>query len=155
MIKDNAKMRTPALPGVLDDPVLNRGVAFSPAEREALGLTGRLPAAVLTLEEQAERAYWGVGGIQIAVGKPDLSRGGAEGEAADGILAAARFRDAPRAHRLAAACAGLACVVPKSPGPALAHYACKADSGRPGNPKGSCWRPRFVSTRSEGGRCDG
>ena len=35
----------------------NRGVAFSAAERQALGLTGRLPAAVLTLEEQAERAY--------------------------------------------------------------------------------------------------
>ncbi len=35
----------------------NRGVAFSAAEREALGLTGRLPAAVLTLEQQALRAY--------------------------------------------------------------------------------------------------
>jgi malate dehydrogenase (oxaloacetate-decarboxylating) len=57
MTKDNAKMRTPAVPGVLDDPVLNRGVAFSLAEREALGLTGRLPSGVLTLEEQAERAY--------------------------------------------------------------------------------------------------
>jgi len=49
--------RTPAAGGVLDDPVLNRGVAFSAAEREALGLTGRLPAAVLTLEQQAQRAY--------------------------------------------------------------------------------------------------
>src|SRR5882762_6685008 len=49
--------RTPATGEVLDDPVLNRGVAFSSAEREALGLTGRLPAAVLTLEQQAERAY--------------------------------------------------------------------------------------------------
>jgi malate dehydrogenase (oxaloacetate-decarboxylating) len=49
--------RTPATPGVLDDPMVNRGVAFSAAEREALGLTGRLPAVVLTLEEQAERAY--------------------------------------------------------------------------------------------------
>ena len=57
MVKHKAKTRTPALPGVLDDPILNRGVAFSAAEREALGLTGRLPAAVLTLEEQAERAY--------------------------------------------------------------------------------------------------
>jgi len=35
----------------------NRGVAFSLAEREALGLTGRLPSGVLTLEEQARRAY--------------------------------------------------------------------------------------------------
>jgi malate dehydrogenase (oxaloacetate-decarboxylating) len=57
MTENNAKARTPAIPGVLDDPVLNRGVAFGAAEREALGLTGRLPSAVLTLEEQAERAY--------------------------------------------------------------------------------------------------
>jgi malate dehydrogenase (oxaloacetate-decarboxylating) len=49
--------RTPAVPGVLDDPMRNHGVAFSAAEREALGLTGRLPTAVLTLEEQAERAH--------------------------------------------------------------------------------------------------
>jgi len=35
----------------------NRGVAFSLAEREALGLPGRLPSGVLTLEEQARRAY--------------------------------------------------------------------------------------------------
>jgi malate dehydrogenase (oxaloacetate-decarboxylating) len=49
--------RTPAIPGVLDDPMRNRGVAFSVADREALGLTGRLPAAVLTLEQQADLAY--------------------------------------------------------------------------------------------------
>jgi malate dehydrogenase (oxaloacetate-decarboxylating) len=49
--------RTPAVPRILDDPMLNRGVAFTAAERETLGLTGRLPAAVLTLEEQAARAY--------------------------------------------------------------------------------------------------
>jgi malate dehydrogenase (oxaloacetate-decarboxylating) len=58
MTEDNIPAtRTPAVPGVLNDPMRNRGVAFSLAEREALGLTGRLPAAVLTLEEQAERAY--------------------------------------------------------------------------------------------------
>src|SRR6266851_1961042 len=58
MIENNISMtRTPAVPGVLDDPMRNRGVAFSAAEREALGLTGRLPAAVLTLEQQALRAY--------------------------------------------------------------------------------------------------
>ena len=104
MVKDNAKMRTAALPGVLADPVLNRGVAFSAAE-EILGI-----------------GDWGVGGIQIAVGKPDLvdlSRGGVADEAADGILAAARFRDATRAHRLVSACGGLAWVLPKSPGPAF------------------------------------
>jgi len=49
--------RTSAIPGVLDDPIRNRGVAFSAADREALGLTGRLPAAVLTLEQQVARAY--------------------------------------------------------------------------------------------------
>ncbi len=49
--------RTPAVPGVLQDPVSNRGVAFSQAERERLGLTGRLPLAVLTLDQQALRAY--------------------------------------------------------------------------------------------------
>jgi malate dehydrogenase (oxaloacetate-decarboxylating) len=42
---------------VLNDPLRNRGVAFTLAEREALGLTGRLPSAVLTLDQQAQRAY--------------------------------------------------------------------------------------------------
>jgi malate dehydrogenase (oxaloacetate-decarboxylating) len=42
---------------VLNDPMRNRGVAFTAAEREALGLVGRLPPAVLTLEQQAQRAY--------------------------------------------------------------------------------------------------
>jgi malate dehydrogenase (oxaloacetate-decarboxylating) len=49
--------RTPATPRGLEDPMLNRGVGFTAAEREALGLTGRLPAAVLTLEQQALRAH--------------------------------------------------------------------------------------------------
>jgi len=44
-------------PSVLTDPVRNRGVAFTVAERAALGLLGRLPSAVLTLEQQAQRAY--------------------------------------------------------------------------------------------------
>jgi malate dehydrogenase (oxaloacetate-decarboxylating) len=48
---------TPALPRELEDPLLNRGVGFTAAQREVLGLTGRLPAAVLTLEQQAQRAY--------------------------------------------------------------------------------------------------
>jgi malate dehydrogenase (oxaloacetate-decarboxylating) len=39
------------------DPLQNRGVAFTVAEREALGLTGRLPAGVLTPEQQARRVY--------------------------------------------------------------------------------------------------
>ena len=49
--------RTSAVPAALDDPLVNRGVAFTEKEREALGLTGRLPSAVLTLEQQARRAY--------------------------------------------------------------------------------------------------
>jgi malate dehydrogenase (oxaloacetate-decarboxylating) len=57
MIEDNAKARTAAVPEVLADPVLNRGVAFEAAERTALGLTGRLPSGILTLEQQATRAY--------------------------------------------------------------------------------------------------
>ncbi|MFF3514694.1 NAD-dependent malic enzyme [Streptomyces sp. NPDC002573] len=48
---------TPATPGVLADPFLDHGMAFTQAERDALGLTGRLPSGVLTLEQQAERAY--------------------------------------------------------------------------------------------------
>ena len=48
---------TPATPGVLEDPLLNRGVAFTLEERDALGLTGRLPPAVLSLEEQGRRAW--------------------------------------------------------------------------------------------------
>src|SRR5215831_14737904 len=50
-------VRAAAVPAVLDDPFRNRGVAFSVKERESLGLAGRLPSAVLTLEEQARRAY--------------------------------------------------------------------------------------------------
>ena len=48
---------TPAVPAALDDPLVNRGVAFTKKERETLGLTGRLPSAVLTLDQQAQRAY--------------------------------------------------------------------------------------------------
>lgn len=42
---------------VLSDPRLNKGTAFTDAERAALGLTGLLPSRVLTLDQQAERAY--------------------------------------------------------------------------------------------------
>ncbi|MCI3145700.1 NAD-dependent malic enzyme [Bacillus cereus] len=42
---------------VLSTPLLNKGVAFTQNEREELGLKGLLPPAVLTLEEQARRAY--------------------------------------------------------------------------------------------------
>ena len=49
--------RPPAEPAVLNDPLRNRGVAFTLAERAELGLTGRLPSGVLTLEEQARRVW--------------------------------------------------------------------------------------------------
>ncbi|MGP0051758.1 MAG: NAD-dependent malic enzyme [Solirubrobacteraceae bacterium] len=42
---------------LLRDPRLNRGTAFTVQERSALGLEGLLPATVLSLEEQATRAY--------------------------------------------------------------------------------------------------
>jgi malate dehydrogenase (oxaloacetate-decarboxylating) len=47
----------PAIPEVLEDPSRDKGTAFTEAERDALGLTGRLPSAVLTLDQQAQRAY--------------------------------------------------------------------------------------------------
>jgi malate dehydrogenase (oxaloacetate-decarboxylating) len=52
-----SQTRTPVVPEALRDPLRNRGVAFTRGERKALGLTGRLPSAVLTLDEEAQRAY--------------------------------------------------------------------------------------------------
>ncbi|MGZ0001496.1 malolactic enzyme [Leuconostoc mesenteroides] len=42
---------------ILRNPFLNKGTAFSAAEREQLSLTGTLPSQVQTIEEQAEQAY--------------------------------------------------------------------------------------------------
>ena len=47
----------PAIPEVLENPILDKGTAFTESERDALGLTGRLPSAVQTLDQQAQRAY--------------------------------------------------------------------------------------------------
>src|SRR5579872_4722331 len=42
---------------VLASPLLNKGTAFTVEEREELGLVGLLPAAVSTLDAQADGAY--------------------------------------------------------------------------------------------------
>lgn len=42
---------------ILSDARLNRGTAFTPAERRALGLIGLLPQAVVTQDQQAARVY--------------------------------------------------------------------------------------------------
>jgi malate dehydrogenase (oxaloacetate-decarboxylating) len=44
-------------PALLNDPMLNRGTAFTKEERKQLSLVGLLPSAVSTLDEQAKRAY--------------------------------------------------------------------------------------------------
>ncbi|WP_322857661.1 NAD-dependent malic enzyme [Mycobacterium shigaense] len=48
---------TPRIPLAMSSPSLNRGVGFTHAQRKELGLTGRLPSAVLTLDEQADRVW--------------------------------------------------------------------------------------------------
>ena len=44
-------------PSVVTNPLTNRGTAFTIEERRRLGLTGRFPAAVETLDQQASRTY--------------------------------------------------------------------------------------------------
>lgn len=47
----------PKRPEVITNPLSNRDTAFTHEQRAQLGLTGRLPAAVETLDQQAARAY--------------------------------------------------------------------------------------------------
>jgi len=47
--------RLPTGPELLRDPLLNKGMAFGDAERDALGLRGLLPPAVLTQDQQVAR----------------------------------------------------------------------------------------------------
>ncbi|AKN16713.1 NAD-dependent malic enzyme [Mycobacterium haemophilum] len=61
--------RTPLIPVAMSSPTLNRGVGFTHEERRRLGLTGRLPSAVLTLEQQADRVW-----IQLQSLATDLGR---------------------------------------------------------------------------------
>jgi len=45
---------------LLHDPVLNKGTAFSDAERDAFGLRGLLPPRVMSQDEQLARILPGV-----------------------------------------------------------------------------------------------
>ena len=45
------------VPAALGTASVNRGVGFTREQRRNLGLTGRLPSAVLTLEQQAQRVW--------------------------------------------------------------------------------------------------
>ncbi|AZZ60493.1 NAD-dependent malic enzyme [Oenococcus sp. UCMA 16435] len=42
---------------ILNDPFINKGTAFTEAERDELGLNGLLPAKVQTLQEQVDQTY--------------------------------------------------------------------------------------------------
>lgn len=42
---------------ILNNPFLNKGTAFTQAERKQLGLTGTLPATVQTIDQQSQQAY--------------------------------------------------------------------------------------------------
>ena len=55
---------------LLNDPFLNKGMAFTQREREALGLEGLLPPAVRTIDEQSDIAYQNV--KRTGISDPDL-----------------------------------------------------------------------------------
>ncbi|MDT5291357.1 MAG: hypothetical protein QOF88_6246 [Mycobacterium sp.] len=57
------------IPVALATPSLNRGVAFSREERRRLGLTGRLPSGVLTLDQQANRVWQQLQGTPTYLGR--------------------------------------------------------------------------------------
>ena len=54
---------------LLQNPMLNKGTAFSGAEREALGLLGLLPAHVSTMDDQVGRVMEGVRRNNTSLGK--------------------------------------------------------------------------------------
>jgi malate dehydrogenase (oxaloacetate-decarboxylating) len=60
---------TPKTPAAMAAPSLNRGVGFTREERRRLGLTGRLPSAVLTLDEQADRVWHQLQGMATDLGR--------------------------------------------------------------------------------------
>jgi len=65
-MSDRHIARTPA---ALATPSLNRGVGFTHEQRRRLGLTGRLPSAVLTLDEQADRVWRQLQGMATDLGR--------------------------------------------------------------------------------------
>jgi malate dehydrogenase (oxaloacetate-decarboxylating)(NADP+) len=48
---------------LLRDPLLNKGTAFTEAERDALGLRGLLPPHVLSMNEQVARFMTNLRGL--------------------------------------------------------------------------------------------
>lgn len=56
-------------PDILKNPLTNKGTAFTLEERARYGLTGRLPVAVETLEQQAVRAYRQYSGYESDIEK--------------------------------------------------------------------------------------
>ncbi len=59
----------PRIPVALAAPSLNRGVGVTHEQRRRLGLTGRLPSAVLTLEQQADRVWHQLQGLATDLGR--------------------------------------------------------------------------------------
>ena len=66
---DGAYETTASGSEILESPVLNKGSAFTLAERDVLGLSGLLPAAVTTIDLQAERSY-----VQFSNQSDDLAK---------------------------------------------------------------------------------
>lgn len=51
-------------PEAMTDPIINRGTAYTLEQRKQLGLTGRLPSGVETLDAQAARCWAQLGQFQ-------------------------------------------------------------------------------------------
>lgn len=54
---DNTLYLPNAGPALMDNPLLNKGSAFTYEERQSFSLMGLLPAVIESIDEQAERAY--------------------------------------------------------------------------------------------------
>jgi malate dehydrogenase (oxaloacetate-decarboxylating) len=53
----------------LEDPIANKGTAFTEAERAEFGLDGLLPPVVESLDQQAVRAYEAFGRYEDDLGR--------------------------------------------------------------------------------------